>query len=460
MAHEAPRRVGAVGDPEDNNAKGVGRRVRGLVQGKQMGCLGGWRVPPHGAGGACLPGGELWLWGRRRSARWRCAALAWGVMAISVAVVLLVRNFPTTLDSSLDPSSGALGLLRKIDGGKVGWISKPMCDVITPVMVEAARMRLGAQANRRAWGSGPEAEGAGAAPAAAAPPGGDADAGVETSGEAESEYPGVGATAALVHIPKTGGSALESAAATAGILWGARYDERRFRLHSNPGRIVAVPRFDGDAKFYKKAVKFKACSWCWGRRCCSWQHIPPAWIRQDGVHPDYLNAERQLCIVRNPFSRAVSQHAYMAGLENDRHGDGVCSHIGPKNLNRYVWKSVKKVKKGAVYHEDCHWVPQWEYAKTCTDIVHYERLDEELPQALERLEVGGHLPEGAAQDIVSEMFASRERGRRCEPVGPDDLGPWAIRAIQTWFKEDFENLGYSSDIADWRDPPVRPIGGP
>ena len=109
--------------------------MRGLVQGKQMGCLGGWRVPPHGAGAGC-PADEVWLWGRRRSPRWRCAVLVWGLMAVSVAVVLLVRNFPTTLDSSLDPSKGALGLLRKIDGGKVGWISKPMCDLITPVMTE------------------------------------------------------------------------------------------------------------------------------------------------------------------------------------------------------------------------------------------------------------------------------------------------------------------------------------
>ena len=78
--------------------------------------------------------------------------------------MLLVRNFPTTLNTSLDPSKGALGLLRKIDGGKVGWISKPMCDLITPVMAEAARMRLRDQASRRAWGSGPEAEGAGSRP--------------------------------------------------------------------------------------------------------------------------------------------------------------------------------------------------------------------------------------------------------------------------------------------------------
>ena len=162
--------------------------------------------------------------------------------------------------------------------------------------------------------------------------------------------------------------------------------------------------------------------------------------------------------MRNPFSRAVSQHAYMAGLENDRHGDGVCHKVRPKNLNRYVWRAVKRVKKGAVYHEDCHWVPQWEYAKTCTDIVHYERLEEELPRALQRLEAEGHLPAGAAAEVAAEMFASHERGRRCEPVGPDDLGPYATRAIQTWFKEDFENLGYSTDVADWREPPTRRIG--
>ena len=447
LAQEAPRRSASVrqarGGEEEDNAKGVGRRVRGLVQGKQMGCLGGWRVPPHGAGAGCPPN-EVWLWGRRRSVRWRCAVLVWGLMAVSVAVVLLVRNFPTTLNTSLDPSKGALGLLRKIDGGKVGWISKPMCDLITPVMAEAARMRLRDQASRRAWGSGPEAEGAGSRPD-------------EVYGPGEA-YPEMGAAAALVHIPKTGGSALESAAAKAGILWGARYDERRFRLHSDPGKIAAVPDFDGEAPFYSRAENFKACSWCWGRRCCSWQHIPPAWIQSDGVHPEYLNAERQLCIVRNPFSRAVSQHAYMAGLENDRHGDGVCHNVRPKNLNRYIWRAVKRVKKGAVYHEDCHWVPQWEYVKTCTDIVHYERLEEELPLALQRLEDEGHLPAGAAAEVANEMFASHERGRRCEPVGPDDLGPYATRAIQTWFKEDFENLGYSTDVSDWREPPMRRVG--
>ena len=69
-----------------------------------------------------------------------------------------------------------------------------------------------------------------------------------------------------------------------------------------------------------------------------------------------------------------------------------------------------------------------------------------------------HLPAGAAAEVAAEMFASHERGRRCEPVGPDDLGPYATRAIQTWFKEDFENLGYSTDVADWREPPTRRIG--
>ena len=76
----------------------------------------------------------------------------------------------------------------------------------------------------------------------------------------------------------------------------------------------------------------------------------------------------------------------------------------------------------------------------------------------EGLRHGRDLPAGAAAEVAAEMFASHERGRRCEPVGPDDLGPYATRAIQTWFKEDFENLGYSTDVADWREPPTRRIG--
>lgn len=215
-----------------------------------------------------------------------------------------------------------------------------------------------------------------------------------------------GAPLAFLHIPKTGGTAIEDLAFHHGKRW---------------GRYIHYPLLPADS-----------------RVCSNW-HLPRAFMKQQ-LGEDIYRSAQTFCVVRHPYSRAISQHIYQSEYDSslpqdekgcnadalNRHvqrilGHGVAESMGSKRSSDSVW---------GIGAEDCHWLPQWMYTtaldgkpNACNHILTYNStLDAQLsnlfdsyglhamahdPQIDHRSE-----PEGIAGGCQLQVEALDSRSRR------------------------------------------------
>ncbi len=100
----------------------------------------------------------------------------------------------------------------------------------------------------------------------------------------------------FIHITKTGGSAIERAAAFAGINWGAC----RHYLFRKVG-CLELPDLHYNASNYNAGFNGKPF---FGE---SW-HCPHHWM-----NPNPHQGKATFCVIRNPYDRYVSEYGYMEG---------------------------------------------------------------------------------------------------------------------------------------------------
>lgn len=100
----------------------------------------------------------------------------------------------------------------------------------------------------------------------------------------------------FVHITKTGGSAIERAAAFAGFNWGAcrHFIFRKVGCLEPPD----LPYNASDFHAGSNGKPFYGESW----------HCPHHWM-----NPDPHQGKATFCVIRNPYDRYVSEYSYIAG---------------------------------------------------------------------------------------------------------------------------------------------------
>jgi len=212
---------------------------------------------------------------------------------------------------------------------------------------------------------------------------------------------------AFVHIPKTGGRAIESAAKAASVHWGQEY-----------------------WKDWRSDVGMSER----GHRCSAW-HVPPAYL-----HPacsPYV-ASDVFCVVREPVHRAVSEFRYHVDwwLVN-RNTQIPCTE---QELNRFIAQSMDSVEDGDEFIDDCHWIPQSHYiwgpdgTQWCSHVLKFESLSDEFRALMASQDLRVQLPE---RDSNSE-FSSK---RLCD-VTVDMLSTDNKARLRRHFARDFSLLGY------------------
>ena len=213
----------------------------------------------------------------------------------------------------------------------------------------------------------------------------------------------------FVHATKTGGSAIEKAAAKHGIAWGAcHYNCASFDDMKCPSR--SPPQyFEGRVK----STRYVG-SMLW--------HIPPHYWS-----PNLLEGHKTFTVVRNPYSRAVSEYYNkwdgFVGTDEERND--------PSNMNAWIQTNLIDRPKGIRYLQHSKYVYDGD-GNTVVDVVlHFENLAAEFNELMES--------EGLPIRLDDTPFNERTGSAL---LGVKDLTNATIQKINDYAMDDFINFDY------------------
>lgn len=200
----------------------------------------------------------------------------------------------------------------------------------------------------------------------------------------------------LIHIPKTGGGAIEYALFVGHkppVLSGAAYARTCSVL-----RGPSEKRYGLDMRVNRKAWRRNDTFGLPGYACPIW-HIPP-WGFVKGSY----------CVIRHPYERLVSAYNYW----RDREGlpqrwfrkNCNCNVFETWALNRFVKESFRRGSADL-----CHHIPQIAYAQGCEALIPYEAFAYLMPSMLQMKQ----LPTVHRVDDSHKCFP-RESARKCVRV--------------------------------------------
>lgn len=224
----------------------------------------------------------------------------------------------------------------------------------------------------------------------------------------------------FLHIPKTGGSAIETAATKQKLIWGVKHFRGYKWIQSTPPWHLTPDHFFNNVTELSTSKN------------------------------PYLNATL-FAVVRNPYTRIISEY-YFRQLEVKQQN---LTQVEDSTLfNKYVWNLVGKMKQAkrarmvgnsfergdnAYYQENGHFIPQYDYIYSDTQqrmvdyVIHYEMLATEFQSLMKMYN-------------IKNMTLSQERGRSSEQVKKSlsvaNLTVDNIRLIDSVYARDFVTFGY------------------
>ena len=238
----------------------------------------------------------------------------------------------------------------------------------------------------------------------------------------------------FVHIPKTGGTVIESEAARHNITWSICH----FGIPQNVLRIslneTDCP--DGSLKHWWPGTK--------KYHACPWWHVPPQYFELHEVNP-YAGADL-FGVVRNPYDRLISEYFYMGTYVARRKAEDVND---VENLNKWVETSMRdiigKVKRGdisrnrtgngAYFRSAGHFIPQYDYVfehrrRIIKHVLRFENLTDEFHALMELYDLPIRLPRRRVRPSHSKTVTAYNLTRR------------NMELIERLYDNDFREWGY------------------
>jgi hypothetical protein len=234
----------------------------------------------------------------------------------------------------------------------------------------------------------------------------------------------------FLHIPKTGGSSIESSAAKGGHSW---------------GYCLFQQGNTGDKQSYYCPPNKRKVPRLRGNQGHAWWHYPVQYLPMDAKRL-YENATL-FAVVRNPYSRAVSEYYYACGFRRYTFGYNINS---PAYMNRQIASKLQEFMKcptgknsSCPFLANGHFIPQYDYLfdddnnnngreQIVTHVLHMENLQHEFEELMNAY--------GLNVNLTSSR-ATHNR-KKSATLGVDDLTTDTIDLINKVYAKDFEIGGY------------------
>jgi hypothetical protein len=238
----------------------------------------------------------------------------------------------------------------------------------------------------------------------------------------------------FVHIPKTGGTVIESEAAKQNITWSICH----FGIHKN---IVLMSLNEticpeGSLKHnWPKRKKYHSCPW--------W-HLPAQYFELQDVNP-YEGADL-FCVVRNPYERLLSEYYYMGTyiklLTEDEVNDVLALNVWVKRIiELLVLRSMpgdidrNRTGNAPYFYNAGHFIPQYDFVfehrrRIVKHVLRFENLYEEFHDLMKQYDLPVRLPE------------RRVRESHAKKLSIFNLTKENLELIERLYLADFREWGY------------------
>lgn len=240
---------------------------------------------------------------------------------------------------------------------------------------------------------------------------------------------------AFLHITKTGGSAIEAAAASAGIMWGACH------FMAFPALGCTTPRYQNQRNPDEKVPSSEVVKVPWTSTYSLW-HIPIRYFKEEDRPYKDNNTTRTavFTVVRNPYTRAVSEfycpwsgHAGAAASKeilNDWLQRQIeITRSSPRQTlypqHKYIWDDHADRGETTTINEAAS-----SRRQLVQHILRKESLHQDFARLIKDYNLNVSLPKLATNAATGSKLTVR------------DLSNATIALINEYYKLDFELLGY------------------
>ena len=239
----------------------------------------------------------------------------------------------------------------------------------------------------------------------------------------------------FVHIPKTGGTIIESTAALAGIRWSICHIAPPSVVQRISDHITQCPGLAPWADLYGSPI----------HGCPLW-HLPPHYFQLPRFPHNPYNNAKLFAVVRNPFDRLVSEYFYSAQYSSTQNITTSVSHFNA--WVRFFLSRTKEATKGDIANNITgdhkyflnagHFIPQYDFVfHGDQQVIHHVLKFEQLHDDFHDLMALYHL------NLTLPSKQDNHVRKATKTLGVKDLTPDLILMIEEVYANDFREFGYA-----------------